>query len=43
MSDSIYDMTLKLLKNPIFGVKTSRFYHLLCDVIMGVITLHTNL
>ena len=36
MLDSIYHMALKLLKNRIFGVKTSRFCHLLCDVIMDV-------
>ena len=29
MLDSIYHMTLKLLKNHIFSVKTSRFCHLL--------------
>ena len=28
MLDSIYHMTLKLIKKHIFGVKTSRFYHL---------------
>ena len=28
MLDSIYHMTLKLVKNHIFGVKTSRFSHL---------------
>ena len=28
MLDYIYHMTLKLLKNGIFGMKTSRFYHL---------------
>ena len=33
MFDSIYHMTLKLLKNRIFGVKTSRFCRLLCNVI----------
>ena len=27
MLDSIYHMTLKLLKSPIFGVETSRFCH----------------
>ena len=36
--DSIYHMALKLLKNHIFGVKTSIFCHLLCNVIMDVIT-----
>ena len=40
MLDSIfYHMTLKLLKNRIFGMETSRFCHLLCNVIMEVITL----
>ena len=39
MLDYIYHMTLKLLKNRIFGVKTSRFGHLLCNFIMDVITL----
>ena len=29
MLDYIYHMTLKLLKNHIFGVRTSRFCHLL--------------
>ena len=43
MLDSIYHMTLKLLKNHIFGVKTSRFCHLLRNVIMDAITLRTNL
>ena len=33
MLDSIYQMTLKLLKNHIFGVKTSMFCHLLRNVI----------
>ena len=37
--DSIYHMTLKLLKNCISGVKTSRFCHLLRNVLMNVITL----
>ena len=32
MLDSIYHMTLKLLKNHIFGMKTSRFCHLLRNV-----------
>ena len=34
MFDSIYHMKFKLL----FGMKTSRFCHLLCNVIMDVIT-----
>ena len=33
MLDSIYHMTLKLIKNHIFGVKLSRFYHLLRNII----------
>ena len=37
MLDSIYHRTLKLLKNHIFGVKMSRFYHLLSNVIMNII------
>ena len=32
MLDSIFHMTLKLLKNHIFGAKTSRICHLLCNV-----------
>ena len=43
MLDSIHHMALKLLKNHIFGMKTSRCCHLLRSVIMDVITLHTNL
>ena len=38
MLDSIYHITLKLLKNHIFGVKMSKFCHLLCNVKMKVIT-----
>ena len=38
MLDSIYHMTLKLLKNRIFGVKTSTFCHILRSVIMDLIT-----
>ena len=41
MLDSIYHMTLKL--NHIFVVKIARFCHLLCNVIMEVNTLRTNL
>ena len=37
MLDSIYHMTLKLIKNHVFGVKTSKFFHLLRYVIMEVI------
>ena len=36
MLDSINYMTLKLLQNRIFGVKTSKFCHLLHNVIMDV-------
>ena len=43
MLDSIYHMTLKLLKNHIFGLKMSRFCHLLRNIMMNVITLLTNL
>ena len=43
MLDSIYHMTLKLLKKHIFGVKMSRFCHILCNIIMDVISLRTNL
>ena len=38
MSDSIYHMTLNLIKNHIFDVKMSRFSPLLHNVIMDVIT-----
>ena len=34
MLDSIYHMTLRLIKNRIFSVQTSRFYPLLRNVIM---------
>ena len=43
MLDSIYDMTIKLIKDHIFGVITSRFCHLLRKVIMDVITFPENL
>ena len=36
-------MTLKLFENRIFGVKTSRFCHILRNVMMDVITLLENL
>ena len=39
MLDSFYHMTLKLLKNRIFGVKTSRFCRILRNVIKDFITL----
>ena len=41
--DSIYNMTLRLLLNHIFGVKISNFFHLLSNIIMDIITLRTNL
>ena len=40
---SIYHMTLKILKKCIFGVKTSIFSLILCNVIMDVITFPVNL
>ena len=43
MLDSIYHMTLKLIKNRIFVVETSIFFHLLRNVIMDVITFPENL
>ena len=41
--DSIYHMILKLIRNGIFGVKTSRFYYRLRNIIMDVITFPENL
>ena len=41
--DSIYLMTLKLLKNRISGMKMLKFGHLLRKVIMDVITVSENL
>ena len=38
MLDSVYHMTFELLKNCVFGVKTSIFCHILRNVIMHVIT-----
>ena len=38
MLDSIYHMKLKLIKNHILGVNTSRFCHLLHNIIIDVIT-----
>ena len=38
MLDSIYHMTLKILTNRIFGVKTSIFSLILRNIIMGIIT-----
>ena len=43
MLDSIYHMTLKILKNCIFGVKTSRLSLILCNIVMVVITFLENL
>ena len=37
MLDFIYHITLKLIKNHIFGVNILRFCHLLRDVIMYII------
>ena len=39
MIDSIYHMKLELIKNLIFGLKTSRFCDLLRNVIMDITTL----
>ena len=42
--DSIYHITLKLFKNCIFGVKTSRlFCHLLRNLIIDIITSHYDI
>ena len=43
MLDSIYHVTLKLIKKHIFGVKMSRFYHLLRNAIMDVMMFPENL
>ena len=43
MLDCIYHMTLKILKNCIFGVKTSRVSIILHNVIKDVITFPVNL
>ena len=43
MLDSIYHLTLKFIKNRFFGVKKSRFCHLLCNVILDVLTFPDNL
>ena len=43
MPDSIYHMTLKILKNCIFCVKMSRFSLILHNVIMDVIMFLENL
>ena len=43
MLDSIDHMTLRLIENHIFDVKTSIFCHLLRKVIMDVIKLPENL
>ena len=42
MLDSIYHMISTLIKNRIFGVKTSRFRHLLRNFIIDVITFTTS-
>ena len=43
MLDSIYHMKLKLIKNHIFGMKTSRFCHLLRNFILDIIMFPENL
>ena len=43
MLDSIHHMTLKILKNCIFGVKTSRFCLILRNLIMDAVTFPENL
>ena len=43
MLNSIYHIALKLLKNRIFDVKTSIFFHLLRNVVMDVINLQNLL
>ena len=43
MLDSVCHMTLKFLKNRIFGVNTSRFCHVFCNVIIDVITLRCQI
>ena len=43
MLDSIYHMILRLIKNRIFGEKTSIICHLLRNVIIDVITFPENL
>ena len=43
MLDSIYHMTLKILKNCIFGAKTSRFFLILRNVIMDMLMFPENL
>ena len=39
---SIYHMTFNLIKNYIFGMKTSRFCHFLGNIIMDVIRKYVN-
>ena len=41
--DTIYHMTLRLIKNHIFWREKLRFCHRLSNVKMDVIILHTNL
>ena len=38
-TDSIYHLTLKLLENHIFGVKTSNFSHYVHSIVMDIITI----
>ena len=42
MLDSIYHMALRLLRNPISGVKTLEFSHYVSNIIMDVITVPEN-
>ena len=43
MLDSIYHMTLRLLRNLISAVKTLTFCHYVCNVVMDIITFPLNL
>ena len=43
MLDTIYHMTLRLLRKLISGVKKISFGHYVCNVIMDVITFPENL
>ena len=43
MLDSIYHMTLKLLKNCTFGVKKQKCCHILRNVIMDVINISSDI
>ena len=43
MLDSIYHMTLRLLRNLISAIKTLKFCHHVCNVVMEVIPFPENL